>query len=229
MQPILTGLSIVFFFSIVIWIFRLAVRANAPKNIRRAVGLSFIVIGVGLIYFRISNLAFLLLFLGSVLALGGIGRSARPSPARHSQVSSAHLKMTLDHDTGDMDGVILSGVCEGRMLSELDLPELVALRASFRDDAESVKLLETYLDHAHADWRGSASEDPDAGWNGAAKSGGITRDEAYRILGLEPGTGEKEIREAYHRLIKRVHPDRGGTAALAAQINEAKDRLLGGR
>lgn len=35
------------------------------------------------------------------------------------------------------------------------------------------------------------------------------------------------IREAYHRLIKRVHPDSGGSAALTAQITEARNRLLG--
>ena len=49
--------------------------------------------------------------------------------------------------------------------------------------------------------------------------------EAYRILGLDPGASVEEVREAYHRLIRRVHPDLGGSSALAALLNAAKDLL----
>jgi curved DNA-binding protein CbpA len=53
----------------------------------------------------------------------------------------------------------------------------------------------------------------------------MTEAEALRILGLEPGASRDDIRAAYHRLMRRVHPDLGGSDELAAMINAAKERL----
>jgi len=53
------------------------------------------------------------------------------------------------------------------------------------------------------------------------------RDEALAVLGLAEGAGPAEIQEAYRRLIVKVHPDRGGSADLAARLNHARDVLLG--
>ena len=59
---------------------------------------------------------------------------------------------------------------------------------------------------------------------------------AYVALGLRPGDGPVAIEEAYRRLIKLNHPDRGGSPARAAEINSAYQHLrshfgdaLGGR
>lgn len=56
--------------------------------------------------------------------------------------------------------------------------------------------------------------------------GTMSRAEALSLLGLQEGANTDEIRTAYKRLIKKVHPDQEGSAGLAAKLNEARDILL---
>ncbi|HXJ00826.1 MAG TPA: DnaJ domain-containing protein [Micropepsaceae bacterium] len=58
------------------------------------------------------------------------------------------------------------------------------------------------------------------------QSNSMSRAEALKVLGLEEGASEADIRAAHRRLILQTHPDKGGTSYLAAKINEAKDVLL---
>ncbi|MDE2334207.1 MAG: DnaJ domain-containing protein [Rhodospirillales bacterium] len=58
------------------------------------------------------------------------------------------------------------------------------------------------------------------------RGAGMTRAEAYEILGLQPAASEQAIREAHRRLMRAAHPDAGGSAWLAARINQARDVLL---
>ena len=53
----------------------------------------------------------------------------------------------------------------------------------------------------------------------------MTEAEAYRVLGLAPGASREAVRAAHSRLIRRVHPDLGGSSTLAALINAARDLL----
>lgn len=55
---------------------------------------------------------------------------------------------------------------------------------------------------------------------------GMSTAQAFETLGLKVGAGEQDIRAAYARLIKLVHPDVGGTHCFAKQLNEARDVLL---
>ena len=56
---------------------------------------------------------------------------------------------------------------------------------------------------------------------------GMSVAEARRILGVEEGATRADIQAAYTRLMRLAHPDKGGTAGLAAQLNAAREKLLG--
>jgi DnaJ domain len=154
----------------------------------------------------------------------GFGARTQKSAGQVSRVRSAFLEMELDHDTGAMRGVILTGPREGTRLENLDVPTLVGLLTEIDD--ESRALLAAYLDRRDAGWREHAQADAAAGRGGAPR-GPMTHEEAYQILGLEPGAKAEEIIRAHRTLMKRIHPDQGGTNYLAARVNEAKDTLLG--
>jgi DnaJ domain len=158
--------------------------------------------------------------------IGGMfsGASARRSPGQTSQVRSQFLDMTLDHDSGKLTGRIVAGPQAGRSLDEFDLPQLMAIIAGF--DSESVALLESYLDSRFAGWREHAQGNGAGGQRRSAASGKMTDEEAYQILGLQPGAGRDEIGRAHRGLMKKLHPDQGGSTYLAARVNEAKDTLL---
>ena len=183
--------------------------------------------GVGLAFVRQFALAIPVGMAGWMLFRRHRAVRGTPGSGQTSSVRAAGLEMQLDHDTGEMNGRILAGRHEGRRLSDLTLSELLEVGEDFRGDAESSRLLEGYLDRAHAGWRDDAHADDAARKSAAAASGGMNSKEAYQILGLEPGASDTEVRDAHRRLMKQVHPDRGGSAALAAKINEAKDRILG--
>lgn len=55
----------------------------------------------------------------------------------------------------------------------------------------------------------------------------MSREQALEVLGLKPGYTKDDVIQAHRRMMQKVHPDRGGSDYLAAQINQAKDVLLG--
>lgn len=153
-------------------------------------------------------------------------RSPSYSGGGKSTVRSACLEMELDHDTGEMDGWVLTGRMKGTQLSSLNEAEVLSLYQEISYDADSAALLESYLDRRHPGWRENSSHNSSRGTGGETGSEFMTREEAYQILGLEPGASQEQIHQAWRRLVKAVHPDSGGSKFLTAKINAARDLLL---
>jgi hypothetical protein len=154
------------------------------------------------------------------------GGRTQKSPGQVSRVRTSFLEMQLDHDSGTMHGRILAGPYQGASLDTLDSPTLVGLLGAI--DPDSRDLLAAYLDRRQPGWREHAQRDAATGNGSRPASGGgkMTEQEAYQILGIQPGAGAEDISRAHRSLIKKLHPDQGGSTYLAARVNEAKDVLL---
>jgi len=222
-----------------LWLLRLFVEAD-PARLARAARVFLIVIGGSLalvllvVLVASGRLGLGLAEIGGLapLALRALAQWRRrraataPPPGQASEVETDYLRMRLDHDTGTMSGTVRRGPFHGRHLSELGRDELVALWRECRaEDAQGASLLEAYLDRVMAGWREAGES---AGAATRPPSDAMSREEAYAVLGLAAGASEAEIREAYHRLMMKIHPDQGGSTYLAAQINRAREVLLRG-
>jgi hypothetical protein len=75
-------------------------------------------------------------------------------------------------------------------LDALDVATLTGLLAAIDD--ESRALLAAYLDRREPRWREDADADAAAGQGPPASSGKMTPEEAYQILGVEPGASTAE-------------------------------------
>lgn len=54
----------------------------------------------------------------------------------------------------------------------------------------------------------------------------MSLEEARKILNVDDRASRAEIQKSYHQLMKKVHPDMGGSQYLATKINKAKEILL---
>lgn len=149
--------------------------------------------------------------------------AAGPSAGNASDVETRFLRMSLDHDTGAMDGTVLEGAYRGRRLAELTLDDLRDLLVVCRaQDSQSATVLEAYLDRVHGDaWRDGFRSRADG-----TETALMTPAEAREILGVNADASREDVIEAHRRLMQKNHPDRGGSTYLAAKINQAKDVLL---
>lgn len=226
MQFLLLGLALLV---LVLLGGRALVRANPKllaKNIRKIGGWGAIIAAMVLMATGRMMLGLPLALFGYSLLnrsfswsnpLGSAGKSG----GQTSSVRTDMLEMTLDHDSGDMDGVVRQGEFAGRRLSALSAAELETLLAeAWRRDAQAAQLLEAFIQRRQQGRTGRRQS------AGAENSRVMTVEEAYAVLGLPPGASREEIQLAHRNLMKKYHPDQGGTTYLASKINEAKELLL---
>jgi hypothetical protein len=214
---------------------RLFTRANPHQLVRGARILGGLAL-LALTVFLATRGVFVLVIPFGLASLGLLGLSgfwgarSKPSQGRISRVRTAVLEMELDHDSGAMRGQFLAGPHAGTPLDALPVATLAALLPDI--DEQSRSLLMAYLERRDPAWSAQARTDGSAGSAGAGAGGAaapsakMTVDEAYLILGVKPGASAEEIGHAHRTLMKKLHPDQGGSTYLAARVNEAKDTLL---
>lgn len=147
-----------------------------------------------------------------------------------SRVSTASLEMTLDHQSGKIDGEISVAPFAGRMLSSLSVDELRQFYQQCQQhDQEAMRLLDAYINKEHPDLRNGGPGGAHAGNQQSTASvdqGAMSTEDALDILGLVAGASKKEITGAHRKLMSTLHPDKGGSTYLATRVNQAKDKLL---
>lgn len=181
-------------------------------------GLYLLVVGRAAVAALFPLLAVALVKAWPTLSARWRARSEGRRYGAESGVRTAWLAMTLDHASGAAEGEVLQGPFAGRRLAELTVAELLSLREALLADAQSLSLLEAWLDRERPDWRVAR---PSSG------GGVMTREEALEVLGLQAGATPEEIKAAHHRLMLKLHPDQGGSTWMAAKLNQARDLLLG--
>jgi hypothetical protein len=153
----------------------------------------------------------------------GVLEGAELGKGGTSRVVTDFLEMELDQASGATRGRVVKGIFAGREIADMSPAELAQLWQHCRfADPQSSQVIEAYLDRFHPTWR----EDMARAEQETRTSGDLSVEEALEILGLKKGASVEDIHRAHRDLIKKFHPDRGGSAYLAAKINDAKDLLL---
>jgi len=215
---------------------------NRARAIKILIGV-FVLAAIGVTIYLIASrglgiVTFLLAFLLPMLLRWRAAKMffrnlSGPSRGQATGVNTRFLRMSLDHDSGILDGTVLEGNFKGNRLGELTQSQLLELLNECRViDEESAQVIEAYLDRVHGvAWRAGGTGSSDSAgsekWGGGTPWGStMTREEACEVLNISLDATPKEIKAAHHALMKKIHPDQGGSNYLASKINQAKALLL---
>ncbi len=205
---------------------------SAPSVIANTLRLVFpiLLIAFGIVGIYVGRIAYGTIPLGlGILLLAfnwpAIMRSragARIKPV----VRSVSIELVMDPWSTTIDGFVLTGKWEGAALSKIAPEELLELHLAFQEDQESTNLLEAYLDCRIPAWREDTQAYIDARLDDAERSGPMTEQEAYQILGLKARARRKHIASAHRRLMKLLAATSVNNRFLVSCIDQAKDTLL---
>lgn len=152
------------------------------------------------------------------LAFKGIisffGKSIGPT-----KLTTKWLIVQYDFGNKTLDAQITQGEFEGQRLSQLSDTQLQSLLKQCKSDLQSRAAVHAFIAMQN-------SPDPNGQASNQLTPNSLSKQQAYEILGLNEDANEQEIKQAHKRLMQKLHPDRGGSTYLAAQINAAKDTLL---
>jgi hypothetical protein len=153
---------------------------------------------------------------------GLIGTIGRFAGEKFGPTSFTTLWLIVEYDMArrTLDGNIIRGQFEGRKLSQLSAPELDELLQEVREDFQSRAAVNAFIMASKGQSYKQNSQPP------SNADGKMSASQAYEILDLQANATDDEVKQAHKRLMQKLHPDRGGSSYLAAQINAAKDTLL---
>ena len=118
--------------------------------------------------------------------------------------------------------LILKGVIWLSLVAALFAAKLFPLAFMLLLAAGGITAIEIWRDRAI-----KAGSDPTLGAGAPARTRKeMKAEEAASILGVSVEATSDEVKSAHKKLISQLHPDKGGTDYLAAQINDARDALL---
>jgi len=223
-------------FGAIVWWFALGPGRKAGESLspfmRKVAGLGAGAVGIALGMKGRWDFAIVLVSLSAWLLGFKLPKMFDPiGNARKSQIRTIALLVTIDLVSNEIEAQVLAGRFAGKRVDQIADKDLVMLAQDLAQlDPSGLALLLNDLDRRAPGWREHVQIDAQAGaGDPRAASAEMREDEAYQILGLEPGAGEEAIRAAHRALIARLHPDRGGPTALAALVNRAKDVALAAR
>jgi len=227
------GVSLAIGLTLILRGLRGATASQAMRWIWQSIAAVSIVVGVYFLATGRPNYALVPAF-GVLVGLLGwmIDAALGPRKPNTSRVNTRFLRLTLDHKTGQVTGDIVDGPFVRRRIESLRVDELVDLFVYYkREDEQSARLVEAYLDRTSPTWR--ARYGPDGApkqdsYTASGAGGPMSKSEALRLLGLTLGATAEEVRAAHRRKLQEHHPDRGGDPDMAARINQARDVLIEG-